>query len=101
MPSYEGETEMKMALPIIARWFVLIAFVAGFGGCAGSGSSTSTIMPLGAQVAQPPTPAASPLPADPWPRDVTLANADALIYQPQIDSWHGNVLSWRVAVALR
>ncbi len=32
---------------------------------------------------------------------MTLANADALIYQPQIDSWLGNALSWRVAVALR
>src|SRR5262249_32765948 len=41
------------------------------------------------------------LPVDPWPRDVTLANADALIYQPQVDSWQGNALSWRVAVALR
>jgi hypothetical protein len=44
------------------------------------------------------TPAA---PVDPWPRDVTLAGADALIYQPQVESWKGNILSWRVAVALR
>ena len=43
-------------------------------------------------------PVASP---DPWPRDVTLNNADALIYQPQIESWIGNKLAWRVAVALR
>src|SRR5262249_56308563 len=41
------------------------------------------------------------LPVDPWPRDVTLANADALIYQPQVDSWQGNALAWRVAVAVR
>lgn len=47
------------------------------------------------------TPAQPPLPADPWPRDVTLANAAALIYQPQVESWTGNALSWRVAVALR
>src|SRR5262245_31052968 len=37
-------------------------------------------------------------PVDPWPRDVTLSNADALIYQPQVDSWKGNALNWRVAV---
>ncbi|MCE2969059.1 MAG: hypothetical protein LW847_02320, partial [Burkholderiales bacterium] len=40
-------------------------------------------------------------PVDPWPRDVSLSGADALIYQPQIESWKGNALSWRVAVALR
>lgn len=40
-------------------------------------------------------------PSDPWPRDVTLKNADALIYQPQIESWTGNRMAWRVAVALR
>jgi hypothetical protein len=44
---------------------------------------------------------AAPAPRDPWPRDVTLTGADALIYQPQIDSWTGNALAWRVAVALR
>jgi hypothetical protein len=50
-----------------------------------------------------PTTAAAPAPvsADPWPRDVTLSNADALIYQPQIESWVGNQMKWRVAVALR
>jgi hypothetical protein len=40
-------------------------------------------------------------PADPWPRDVTLTGADALIYQPQVESWQGNALSWRAAVAVR
>jgi hypothetical protein len=30
-----------------------------------------------------------------------LSNADALIYQPQIESWTGNQMQWRVAVALR
>lgn len=52
-----------------------------------------------------PTAAAAPAPvtppSDPWPRDITLSNADALIYQPQIESWVGNQLKWRVAVALR
>lgn len=43
-----------------------------------------------------PTAAAAPAPvtppSDPWPRDITLSNADALIYQPQIESWVGNQL---------
>ncbi len=56
-------------------------------------------MPAAAQAAAAPAQPAGPV--DPWPRDVTLPNADALIYQPQIDSWKGNALNWRVAVALR
>lgn len=48
-----------------------------------------------------PADVAPPPPTDPWPRDVTLKNADALIYQPQIESWTGNTVAWRVAVALR
>jgi hypothetical protein len=46
-------------------------------------------------------PAAPAAPADPWPRDVTLTGADALIYQPQVESWQGNALAWRAAVAVR
>ena len=56
-------------------------------------------VPVAAQSAGASTQPAGPV--DPWPRDVTLPNADALIYQPQIDSWKGNALNWRVAVALR
>ncbi len=51
--------------------------------------------------APPPAPAPAPVPRDPWPRDVSLTGADALIYQPQVDSWTGNALAWRAAVALR
>jgi hypothetical protein len=54
-----------------------------------TGPATSSVLP------------AAPVPADPWPRDVTLNSADALIYQPQVESWSGNALAWRVAVALR
>ncbi len=64
-----------------------------------TGVSVGT-MPPDARAAAP-TPAAPLPPADPWPRDVTLKNADALIYQPQIESWTGNRMAWRVAVALR
>jgi len=41
------------------------------------------------------------MPADPWPRDMTLSNAKAVIYQPQIESWSGNELKFRVAVGLK
>src|SRR5262245_11321470 len=92
--------EMKKAVPTIAPWVFLTVLVTGLAGCSGSGSSsTPTIMPLNAPVAV--APARPPVPVDPWPRDVTLSNADALIYQPQIDSWQSNQLAWRVAAALR
>ena len=39
-------------------------------------------------VAQQSTPAAkaSALPADPWPRDVSISNAAVLVYQPQVNT---------------
>jgi hypothetical protein len=48
-----------------------------------------------------PAPAASQPPADPWPRKVDLANASLLVYQPQINSWNGNRLDFRSAVAIQ
>ncbi len=53
-----------------------------------------------AQPASPPA-AASRLPADPWPRKVDLSNASVLVYQPQINSWDGNRLDFRAAVAIQ
>jgi hypothetical protein len=46
-------------------------------------------------------PAAAPVPADPWPRKLDLANASVLVYQPQINSWDGNQLDFRSAVAIQ
>ena len=49
-------------------------------------------------------PAAAPpanLPADPWPRDVSIANAAVLVYQPQVNSWVGNQIDMRMAAALK
>src|SRR5262245_13057402 len=48
----------------------------------------------------PPTAPAQP-PADAWPREVTISTAQALIYQPQINSWSGNILDFRTAIALK
>jgi len=50
-----------------------------------------------------PTPASAsgaPPNPDPWPRQVQLADATALIYQPQVESWQGNQLAFRAAVAV-
>lgn len=66
---------------------------------AATGATSATL--AGQAAVAPATATAAPQSADPWPRDVTLANADALIYQPEIESWTGNRLQWRVAVALR
>jgi len=41
------------------------------------------------------------VPTDPWPRPVTLDKATGLVYQPQVNSWQGNVLDFRVAVAIK
>ncbi|HSQ09281.1 MAG TPA: hypothetical protein VLN25_01515 [Burkholderiaceae bacterium] len=66
-------------------------------------ASTANYSSLAGQaaVAAPTSPPTAPRSADPWPRDVTVSDADALIYQPQIESWTGNQMAWRVAVALR
>lgn len=44
---------------------------------------------------------ANSIPADPWPRDMTLSSARAVIYQPQVESWSGNELEFRVAIQLK
>jgi hypothetical protein len=40
-------------------------------------------------------------PADPWPRQFKSGNATILVYQPQVDSWVGNTLTFRSAIAIR
>ena len=46
-------------------------------------------------------PAAASLPADPWPRDISMSNAAVLVYQPQVNSWTGNQIDFRVAMAIK
>ncbi|HMO46062.1 MAG TPA: carbohydrate-binding family V/XII [Rubrivivax sp.] len=45
--------------------------------------------------------AAAELPADAWPRDVSIANAAVLMYQPQVNSWVGNRIDFRAALAIK
>ena len=40
-------------------------------------------------------------PADPWPRQFKSGNATILVYQPQVESWVGNTLTFRSAIAVR
>ena len=37
----------------------------------------------------------------PWPRDVSLPNAAVLVYQPQVNSWVGNQIDLRAALAIK
>ena len=39
--------------------------------------------------------------ADVWPREFKLTNATLLVYQPQINSWQGNLLDFRAAVGVK
>src|SRR5262245_30424710 len=52
---------------------------------------------VSAQAAAPP----SNLPADPWPRDVSIPSAAVLVYQPQVIKWEGNRLDCRSAGGLK
>ena len=67
----------------------------------------STLAALALNVAVAQTPPASSgsnpnnLPADPWPRDVSISNAAVLVYQPQINKWDGNQIDFRCALAIK
>ena len=45
--------------------------------------------------------AVNPLPADPWPRQINLSNATALMYQPQVSQWDGNQISFKSALGIK
>ena len=55
---------------------------------------------LGAPAAAAATPAAT-IPADPWPRDISISNAAVLIYQPQVNKWEGDQIDFRAALAIK
>jgi hypothetical protein len=38
---------------------------------------------------------------DPWPRPIQLSDATLTVYQPQVERWQGNQLSFRAAVAAK
>lgn len=55
----------------------------------------------GLAVAQSAAPPASAIPPAPWPRVVDLSTGQVLVYQPQINSWNGNQLDFRAALAYK
>jgi hypothetical protein len=44
--------------------------------------------------------AGAPPGVDPWPRTINAGNASVRVFQPQVSSWTGNQLTFRVAVGL-
>src|SRR5262245_57591674 len=54
-----------------------------------------------AQPAATPSSSAAQIPADPWPRDVSVSNAAVLIYQPQVNKWEGNQIDFRAALSIK
>jgi len=57
--------------------------------------------PVGAAVPLSAAAAKAPVPADAWPRQVTLSGAAVLIYAPQVTGWVGNQIDFRSAVAIK
>ena len=89
---------------------VIALCCAGLVACAGpTAPASNAVATLPSAIADPagalpPAPASAPAPAptpslDPWPRTVETPRASLTIYQPQVESWQGNVLRFRVAVA--
>jgi hypothetical protein len=40
-------------------------------------------------------------PPDPWPRAISLADGQVLVYQPQVNQWSDNRLDFRAALAIK
>src|SRR5262249_1302453 len=69
-------------------------------GCASTEQAANA--PTPSAVAAPPGPVTpAPPDPDPWPRQFQLSDAMLTVYQPQVDSWQGNQLSFRAAVAAK
>jgi hypothetical protein len=62
--------------------------------------SSATPATPSATAQAPTSPAPTPPPsADPWPRQFNVASGQLTVYQPQVESWQGNQLGFRCAVA--
>src|SRR5215471_16759996 len=69
-------------------------------GCASTEQAANA--PAPGTVAAPPGPVNPAPPApDPWPRQLQLRDVVLTVYQPQVDSWQGNQLAFRAAVAAK
>lgn len=97
--------------PVPLTPLVALATTLALLGCAGAGSSGKPADVTGSEFgsqgpggAAPPAgpggPGAPPPNPDPWPRTLQLSGAQATVYQPQVESWQGNQLSFRAAVGV-
>lgn len=86
------EAEPTMATSARRR-FALAALLlaAGLSACAARDGAATAPSPGGV----------APASVDPWPRTLQLADAAALVYSPQVESWQGNQLAFRCAVAIK
>jgi hypothetical protein len=69
----------------------------------GATAPTPAPAPRGMQAVQPAPaqPSTGAPQADPWPREITVNGAPALLYQPQVESWTDNQLAFRMAMGLK
>jgi len=83
----------------VAILLVLCINVASPGVAMGQTPAASPTAPAAAKTSSP-SPAAQD-PNEPWPRVVTYQGATISIFQPQIESWSGNMLNARAAVRVK
>jgi len=73
--------------------FVALALASALPACAARDSASTGASPGAAANA-------APASVDPWPRQIQLQDGTALVYSPQVESWQGNQLTFRSAVAI-
>ncbi len=77
-----------MSIKALWSWAIVSALAIGLAGLSPPVWAQASAAAPGAQ-------------ADPWPRDVSVPDAAVLVYQPQVNSWIGNKLDFRAALAIK
>jgi hypothetical protein len=84
------------------RAIIALSLASALVGCASQAPDSFAPGPAPGAVTEAPA-ASAPVPPDPdpWPRQLQLSNAMLTVYQPQVESWQGNQLAFRAAVAAK
>ena len=84
------------------RAIVALSMASALASCAAQAPDSFAPAPAPGAVTEAPA-AGAPVPPDPdpWPRQLQLSDATLTVYQPQVESWQGNQLSFRAAVAAK
>ena len=84
------------------RAIVALSMASALVSCAAQAPDSFAPGPAPGAVTEAPA-AGAPVPPDPdpWPRQLQLSNATLTLYQPQVESWQGNQLDFRAAVAAK